>query len=164
MPSFSPYSTHQWRYAVSLSGPVAYNIILIVSTAPILLSSDPWYAAVVYILAFALVGTPIALMVSWVFLSGLLWYLMRRRISWGVATLWGAIIPVVAIVTYSFVINTIGKTEPGWTGPVTRDWTVSAQHQFLTSFQWQATFVGTCVATALFVRFCLGPGRQPEAP
>lgn len=164
MPSFSPYSTQQWRYAVSLSGPIAYNIILIVSTAPILLSSDPWYAAILYILVFALVGTPIALMASWVFLSAPLRLLMRRRVSWGVAVLWGAIIPMVAIVTYSLLINTIGTTGLGWTSPTARDWTVSAEHQLLTSSQSRAIFVSACVSTALFIRFCLGPGRQLEAP
>ena len=153
------YTHMQWFWAVNASAVAGWLII----AGPVIVMGTE-----MLILA-AIIGLPIAFVISWAIVAPTLAYVMRNPISWVRAMLWGGVI--------AFMIALLGIAIDrylGWKQSLNPDaWSQIGGGQFiteidgiLTPYGWwirlQATAIFVCfgVAIAMLLRALIGPGRK----
>ena len=157
-PLQGPYSSEDHDRAVVLSAVFGWAGVTVME-----LRGADWWQFVGLLPFAAIIGLPLAYLVTWLVGGPILRRLMRRPVGWMQAAAWGAFIATF-FAALSIVIGRLNGYRMS-RDPTFDFWTAREVDGILTSYGWlllaqnTAIFIALGAATGLAVRAVIGPGK-----
>jgi hypothetical protein len=128
------------------------------------LGHGTWFQLLGLLPFAAIIGLPIAFLVSWVLVGPILRRIMRKPVTWTWAAVWGSIIAAI-LAAISIVIGRLNGYRISQ-DPSFNFWNGRQDDGILTPLGWQllaqdtAVFIAAGAGIGLVVRHIIGPGRH----
>ena len=154
-----PYTETDRTRALILSALLGWAAVTIMQ-----LGQGSWTAILGLLPFAAVIGLPIAFLVTFVVASPILWHVMSKPVTWSRAAAWGAIIAAI-IAAISILIGRLNGYRISQ-DPTFHFWTAREVDGILTPFGWKmlaldtVVFIAAGVAIGLLIRLVIGPGHK----
>ena len=154
------YTKRDWRQAVNASAFFGWLLISAPFVFQVGIGLIPWVAAI---------GLPIAFISCWVIAAPMLWYAMRKPISWLLAVAWGATISATMAVVYIVASRLNGlriSQDPTYDFQLGGGKFIREIDGILTPYGWwvllqnTALFIIFGVLVGLLIRAIIGSGQK----
>lgn len=154
-----PYTEEDHESAKILSAFLGWAVVTAMQ-----LGQGTWFQMLGLLPVAAIIGLPIAFLVSWVLVGPMLSRVMRKPVTWPRAAVWGSIIAAI-LAAISIAIGRLNGYRISQ-DPSFNFWNGRQDDGILTPLGWQllaqdtVNFIAAGAAIGLFIRHIIGPGRH----